>query len=373
MFLNMKILLEITLLVSLNLFLFGFLQRKMVLLIIVQQEQLAIYKRTVKKSKIKERDRFFWMILSRIWPEWESRLVIVRPETIIRWNRRRFKDYWRKRSLPTGKVGRPRIAFEHIDFIRRISSDHPEYGADRIAGILSENFGVEHAPSTIQKYMVRQGNPPRGTQQWSTFLKNEASGIWCCDFMVQFTFFFTGIYIFIIMELESRKIVHVGVTEHPTLDWVKQQIRYATPWGETPRFLIHDNDGKFGQHRIEIINETTGRKTTYRSSLDFWLSQTMGIKGIPIPYGAPNANAHQERLCGTVRRECLDYVIILNERHLYKILKEYVAWYNHGRFHQGIIGIPDAYPELKAKKPDRGNIVAIPVLNGLHHDYRLVA
>jgi len=369
----MKILLDITILMGLNLFLFGFLQRKMVLWVIAQQEQLAVYKRTVKKPKIKERDRIFWMILSNIWPEWKSRLVIVRPETVSRWSRRRFKDYWREISNGKGKAGRPPITSEHIDFIRRISSDHPEYGADRIAGMLKENLGVEHAPSTVEKYMVKKGTPPRGTQQWSTFLKNQASAIWCCDFMVQFTFFFTGVYIFIIMELESRKIVHFGVTEHPTLDWVKQQIRNATPWGACPRFMIHDNDGKFGQQRIEIINEKIGRKNTYRSSLDFWLSRSMGIKGIPIPYNAPDANAHCERLNGTLRRECLDHMIILNARHLYRILKEYVAWYNHGRYHQGIDGIPDAYPELKVKKPDSGKIVAIPVLNGLHHDYRLAA
>ena len=216
--------------------LFGYVQRKMSLLILAQGQQLAVYKRMVKKPKLKERDRVFWMVLSRILPEWRSRLVIVRPETVIRWSRRRFKDYWQKISRGNGKVGRPQIPRDHINFIKRISSDHPEYGADRIAGILRENFGVEHVPSTVQKYMEKTANPPRGTQQWRTFMKNHASAIWCCDFMMQFTFFFTGVYIFVVMELKSRKIVHFGVTEHPTLHWVKQQIRNATPWGEIPRF-----------------------------------------------------------------------------------------------------------------------------------------
>jgi len=175
------------------------------------------------------------------------------------------------------------------------------------------------------------------------------------------------------MKLENREIVHFGVTEHPKLEWIKQQIRESTPWGDTPLFLIHDNDGKYGQQRIEVVNEKTGSKNTYRSSFDFWLSNTMGIKGIPMPYEAPNANAHLERLCGTIRRECLDKVIFFNERHLYKILKEYVNWYNGGRYHQGIDGIPDVYPELKEKKTGEGKLVAIPVLNGLHHDYRLAA
>lgn len=137
--------------------------------------------------------------------------------------------------------------------------------------------------------------------------------------------------------------------------------------------MIHDNDGIFGQHPREIINEKTGRKNVYRSSLDFWLKETMGIKGIPIPYEAPNANAHQERLNGTLRRECLDYMIIMNPRHLFRILKEFIEWYNRARFHQGIDGIPDPYPELQEEKLKSGKLIAIPVLNGLHHDYRLAA
>ena len=369
----MELLLEIAILAGLNALLFVCIQRKIMMQVIVQHQQLAVYKRSVKKLKIKERDRIFWMMLSIFWSEWKSRLIIVKPETILRWNRRRFKDYWKIISRPKCKAGRPKIDREHVDFIRKISAEHPEYGAERIAGILKENFGVDHAASTVDKYRVKHPKPPRGTQQWSTFLKNHASAIWCCDFVVQFTFFFVPIYIFIIMELSSRKIVHFRVTKHPTLPWVKNQIRHATPWGECPRFIIHDNDGIFGQHRVTIINETTGRLNTYRSSLDFWLSEVMDSKGIPIPYGAPNANACQERLNGTLIHECLDHMIIFNERHLHRILNEYIAWFNHARYHQGIEGIPEPYPELQEEKPEHGKIIAIPVLGGLHHDYRLAA
>jgi putative transposase len=215
--------------------------------------------------------------------------------------------------------------------------------------------------------------PPRSSPTWRTFLKNHASAIWACDFMVQFTLSFVPIYIFVIMELKSRKIVHFGLTEHPSLPWIKQQIRNATDCGEGPGFLLHDNDGIFGQHPIEIVNQKTGRKNTYRSSFDFWLSEVMGIKGIPTPYCAPNANSYCERLLGTLRGECLDHMPILNDRHLYRILKEYIIWYNRGRYHQGIEGIPDPYSELQGKKPEHGKIISIPVLNGLDHDYRLAA
>jgi len=364
---------EIVALAGLNLFLFGYLERKMAVHLLAAHQQLAVYRRTVKRPRIREGDRLFWVLLSRIWPEWKSWLVIVKPDTVLRWNRKRFRDYWRKLSTPETKEGRPPITREHIEFIRRISSEHPEYGAQRIAGILWNNFGVRHAKSTIEKYRVKTQTGPRGTQAWSTFLKNQASAIWCCDFLVQYSFFFVPIYVFVIMELSSRKIVHFGVTEDPGLAWVKQQIRHATSWGECPQFLIHDNDGIFGQHHVTVLDETQGKRKTYRSSLDCWLWEVMGMKGIPIPYGAPNANAHCERCLGTLRRECLDCVIIFGERHMRRVVSEYVTWFNHGRYHQGIDGIPEPYAELRAQKPKHGKVVSIPVLNGLHHDYRLAA
>ncbi len=313
------------------------------------------------------------MILSRFWVEWKSKLIIAKPETVLKWNRRRFKDYWRKLSCQTPKVGRPPITPEHIDIIRRISTEHPEYSAKRIAGILNKNFGIHYAKSPVDKYRAKRPTSPRGTQTWRTSLKNQGSAIWCCDFMIEYTFFFVPIYIFVVMELASRRIVHFGVTEDPSLAWVKHQIREATPWGDCPRFLIHDNDGIFGQHKNTVFNQRTKRQNTYRSSLDYWLKEVMDIKGIPIPYLAPNANAHCERCLGTLRRECLDHVIIINRRHLLKTLTEFISWSNHARFHQGIDYIPDPYPVLKEEKPKQGKVVSLPVLNGLHHDYRLVA
>ena len=370
----MKILIEIILLVALNLFLFFYIQRRMILLIAVQHQQLAIYKRTKKRPRIKERDRVFWMALSKIWISWKSHLVIVKPETVIRWHRRKFKDYWRKLSRSKKSLGRPPITKEHIAFIKHISAEHPDFSGKRITGMLKELFGVEHAPSTANKYRVKNKKPPRGTQQWSTFLKNHASSIWSFDFCIQLTFYFSRIYILVIMELENRRIVYITATMHPTLDWLKQQIRYAT-WDEYPRFLIHDNDGIFGQLGKSISAKLNGRSVSCRSSLDVWLANVMQIQGIPTPYFAPNANAYCERLIGTLRRECLDHVLVFNLQQLNRLLKQYKDFYNHERYHQGIKRIPDPAVDISEsqKRKGKGKLVSKPILNGLHHSYRLVA
>ena len=188
---------------------------------IALRQQLVVYLRRQRRPVLKNRDRLFWIVLSRIWPQWKSALVLVKPETVIRWQKKRFRNFWRKKSKP----GRPRINRQHIEFIRRISGDHPEYGEDRIALQLEVKFGIKHSPTTIRRYMVRITRPYRPSQSWKTLLKNQADAIWTCDYCIQYTVRFTALYIFVIMELGSRQVVQVGVTEHPTLKWVKQQGR----------------------------------------------------------------------------------------------------------------------------------------------------
>jgi putative transposase len=292
------------------------------------RQQLTVYKRKRRRPGLKNRDRLFWALLSRLWSDWRS-------------------------------------------VLRRAS--HPEYGEDRIALEFEVKFGISHSPATIRKYMVKPSRPRRDSLSWHTFLKNQASAIWTCDFCVQHTVKFTALYIFIVMELGSRKVVHVNVTEHPTLAWVKQQLRDAT-FEEQPNFLIHDNDGIFGQLGKAVTREVNGKKLSCRSSLDVWLAETRGIRGIPTPYHAPNAQAHVERFIGTLRRELLDRTLVWNEGQLRAVLAEFVRdWYNSSRVHQGIHGIPDPPPELADEKPADGKLVARPICGGLHHDYRWVA
>ena len=335
------------------------------------RQQLAVFQRQCKRPRLTPTDRGFWMVLTRLWNGWANAVIIVKPKTVIGWCNRGFRVWWRHKSKP----GRPRIPQEHINYSKRISSDHPEWGEDKIAEELAAKFGIKHSGSTVRQYMVPRGSPPRGGQTWRTFIKNHAKEIWACDFLIQPTALFSVVYIFVVMEIGSRRIVHWNVTTSPSLGWVKQQIREATPWGEAPRFLIHDNDGIFGQysHRPTVI-KADGKKRTYRCQMDHWLDNVMGIEGIPIPYGAPNANAHVERFNRTLREDALDHFVFFGEDHIRRVMAEYIEYYNRARPSQAIHAIPDPYPELREPLPAfGGRLVARPVLGGLHHDYRLAA
>jgi len=274
-------------------------------------------------------DRLFWILLRRLWSGWDRSLIVVKPETVIAWHREGIRLFWRRRSQG-GKLGRPRIPRKHIDFIRRISGDHPEWGEDRIVEELSAKFGISHSPSTIRRYMVPRHGSPRGDQTWRTFIRNHARQVWACDFLTQHTAFFAVAYVFVVMEIESRRIVHINVTRNPTLAWVKQQFREATSEDLAPRFLVHDNDGIFGQWGRAVTFEQSGHRRSYRCHLDRWLGGVMEIDGLPIPYGAPNASPYVERLIRTLRQEALDHFLFLSEEHIRRVVREYIRFYNRG-------------------------------------------
>ena len=260
----MEILICILAVQVLNLLAFAWLDRTALVRVLALRQQLAVYKRKAKKPRLRNRDRLFWLLLSRIWNDWASELIIVKPETVIRWRKKKFREYWSRKSRR--RSGRPAIPREHIAFIRRISSDHPEYGEDRIALELEIKFGIKHSPTTIRKYMVKRRHGPRDSQAWRTFLRNQATGIWGCDFFVQHTIRFHVFYVLVIMELASRKTVCFNVTVYLTLEWTKQQIRNAN-FEEQPKFLLHDNDGKFGQFGRPVQVERAGHKVSCRSAL----------------------------------------------------------------------------------------------------------
>jgi hypothetical protein len=290
------------------------------------RQQLTIYRRTQKTVRLRTEDRIFWVILRRLWSGWDRALVVVQPETVIAWHRRGFKLFWRRKSGPL--IGRPRIPRSHIAFIRRISGDHPEWGEDKIADECAAKFGIAHSPTTVRRYMVSRGRTPRGTQAWRTFIGNHAKEVWACDFLTQYTAFFAVVHVFVIMEVGSRRIVHANVTTSPTLAWVKQQIREATG-DRSPRFLLHDNDGVFGQYGRGVLTRC-GDRRTYRCHLDRWLGEALRIHGLPIPYGAPNASPHIERFMRTLRQEALDHFIFLSPDHVRRVVSEYVRYYEQG-------------------------------------------
>ena len=198
------------------------------------------------------------------------------------------------------------------------------------------------------------GQPRRPNQNWSTFLKNHSQEIWSCDYFGVTDIFFRQLYAFVIVELGSRRIVHVGITKHPTDEWTAQQLREATPFEQRPKYLIRDNDRKFGPKFEEVAKSTN-------------------IEIIKTPFYAPNANAICERLIGTLRRECLDFFLILSERHLTTVLKEYVQCYNNSRPHQGIGQLRPGLIKSGMLEDGEGKIIAFPVLGGLHHTYQRAA
>jgi transposase InsO family protein len=294
-------------------------------------------------------------------------LVVVKPATVISWHRQAARRYWRWRSRGPG---RPRIPRDHIALIRRISGQHPEWGEDRIAGELAIKLGVRHSTSTVRRYMVRRSEP-RGGQTWRTFIANHAHQVFALDFLTQTTAFFAVVYILVVMEVGSRRIVAINATTSPGLEWVKQQIRQATAWCRAPRSLLHDNDGIFGQYRDGRRRGEKRRR--YRCQLDLWLTEVMGIRALPIPYGAPNASPHIERFNLTLRTEALDHFIFLNVGHVLAVCRQFVEYYNRARPSQALHAIPDPYPELTNPPKETGQVEARPVLGGLIHDYRRAA
>jgi transposase InsO family protein len=366
--------LAILLIELVHLGLFGWLNRRSLCRLLVAEQQLRVYKRQVKRPTIKDRDRLFWVLLAKVFRGWRQYLTIVEPQTVLAWQKRRVSEWWRRKSRRG--PGRPPIRKIHVDLIKRMARDDPSMGEDAIDLELKLKFGISHSPTTIAKYMrqARQRGPNgRKSLSWVAFLQNQAAAIWACDLFVVHTVGLRAVYVFIIMHLESRKIVHFNTTEHPTLPWIKQQVRNAGLDNAEPKFLLHDNDGCFGQLGRTKCVEREGKVVSCRSALDGWLWETMGIRGIATPSRAPNANAHCERLIGTLRRSCLDHFLIWNQRHLSRILPEMVGWYNSARVHQGLHGIPDPDPELERPAPTHAKVIAIPILGGLHFDYRRAA
>jgi transposase InsO family protein len=236
-------------------------------------------------------------------------MVIIRPETVVRWHRRGFKAFWRWKSR--GAPGRPRIPKDIRDLIREVSIANPLWGAPRLHGELLK-VGIDVAQSTVAKYMVKGRRPP--SQSWKTFLTNQAEGIASIDLFVVPTAAFKLLYALVILGHDRRRLVQVAVTAHPTSDWIARQISEAFPWETAPKYLIRDRDGAYGQ--------------VFRRRLG-----AMGIRDRPTTARSPWQNGHVERLIGSIRRECLDHVIVFGEAHLRRMLRAYLDYYNGTRTH----------------------------------------
>jgi transposase InsO family protein len=280
-----------------------------------------------------------WM--TWLWPSLLGLPRVVRPDTILRWHRAGFRAYWRWKSR--GRPGRPRASRELRELIQRMSKENPLWGAPRIHGELLK-LGFEIAESTVSKYMIRRRGPP--SQTWRTFLRNHAHAIAAIDLCVVPTLTFECLFAFLVLGHGRRQLLWFAVTRHPTAEWLAQQIVEAFPWGAAPTYLVRDNDRAYGQAFTRRL-------------------RTMGIRDRPISPRSPWQNPYVERLIGTLRRECLDHVLIYGERHLRRILTLYSLYYNETRTH---LGLGKDAP-LRRHIERSGTIVTTPILFGLHHRY----
>src|SRR6267143_1706840 len=306
------------------------------------RHQLIVLQRRVRgRVQLTNGDRLFLVTLYRWFPSVLRAITIVRPETLVRWHRAGFRRYWRWKSR--SRAGRPPIDADRRALIRRMSVDNPLWGAPRIHGEVLK-LGFDVAQSTVAKYMVKRGGPP--SQGWLTFLHNHAPNIAAMDLFVVPTIGFDLLYAFVIVRLDRRDLVWVNVTANPTAEWVARQITEAFPWDEAPHYLIRDRDRIYGS----VVTRRL---------------RAMGIRDKPTAPASPWQNGFAERLIGSIRRECLDHVIVLGEAHLRRTLKSYAAYYNSVRTHRSLHkDAPISRPTHQA-----GMIRSHPVLGGLHHHY----
>jgi transposase InsO family protein len=319
------------------------------------RKQLSLYHERRKKPRRPDpATRVALVVLSR-WLDWRALLTVVQPETLIRWHRQGWRLFWRWKSRP----GRPPIPANLQQLIVSMARANPAWGEARVADEILLKLGLTVSPRTVGRYL-RRLRPSRGgrrTQRWATFVRNHAHAVLACDFFTTVTVRFRVLYVFVVLDVGTRRIIHWNVTEHPTANWTIQQCRAAFTGETAHRFLIHDRDAIYAP----VVDRAI---------------RSMGLRVLKTPARTPQANAVCERLIGTIRRECLDWLIPFHERHLRGILRAWVMHYNRGRPHASLgPGIPEPSPirpqPTGHRLPTDGRVIATPVLNGLHHEYQL--
>jgi putative transposase len=313
--------------------------------VLALRHQLAVLRRQrPSRPSLRRGDRQLWSWLYRVWPRCLKVMVLVKPATVIQWHRQGFRRYWRWRSR-SQRAGRPEVNREIRELIRQMSIANPLWGAPRIHGEMLK-LGIEVSQATVGRYMLRRHGPPSPT--WRTFLRNQIDGIAAIDMFVVVTAAFRLLYVSVILGHARRKILHLNVTQHPTAGWLSRQITEAFPWDTAPRYLLRDRDTSYGERFQER-------------------ARVMGITEVITALRSPWQNAYVERVIGSIRRECLDHVLVINERHLRRVLSSYADYYHRSRTHLSLAkDCPDARP---IQRPNNSNVIAIPQVGGLHHRY----
>jgi transposase InsO family protein len=320
------------------------------------RKQLACYlERRVRPRRTDNASRITLVVLSRF-VQWRELLTIVRPDTLVRWHRGLVGLFWRAKSR---RHGRPRIPAELQRLIAEMAVANRMWGEERIAAELRLKLGLTLSPRTVRRYMPRHPRMRggRSTQSWAAFLRNHAGAVLACDFFLVVTATFQRIYVFVILDITTRRVVHWNLTNHATAEWTIQQFRNGLPLDGAYRFLVHDRDGIFAP----VLDDAL---------------RSMSLHVLRTPVRAPQANAHCERWIGTARRECLDWIIPLNERHLQRVLAEWFAHYNGERPHSALgPGLPDEPTRRTTLTGHRlspeHRVVIHARIGGLHHDHRL--
>jgi putative transposase len=308
------------------------------------RHQLAVLWRRSRKPKLGQADRLLWLALRRLWPGWQKGLLLFQPQTVIAWHRQGLRLFWRWRSRSRG--GRPTLDRELSTLIRHMWSSNPTWGSKRIQAELAK-LGISVSDSTIRKYRPKN-RPSPSAQTWKTFLQNHAQALIAVDFFAVPTASFRVLYVFLVLAHDRRKVLHFNITGSPSALWTAQQMVEAFPYATPPRYLLRDRDGIYGADFVRRV-------------------EALGLEQKLIAPRSPWQNPIVERLIGSIRRECLDHVIVLNGPHLRQILSDYLAYYHRDRTHRGLE--QDSPDSRLVESPDQGEIIELPVLGGLHHRY----
>jgi len=318
-------------------------KHQLTLEVLALRHQITVLNRQHPKPKLRPGDRWIWVTLMRWWPGWKSALLIFRPETVIGWQRAGFRLFWRWKSRP--RIGRPGKDRELIQLIRRMWAVNPTWGSPRIRDELAK-LGLHVSTATIRKYRPKATG--HRSQNWWTFLRNHLGAVAAMDFFVVPTATFRLLYVLVVLRHERRKMIHFNITDAPTATWTAQQIVNAFPYDTAPQYLLRDRDSIYGSTFVQRV-------------------EGMGIQQKLIAPRSPWQNPYVERLIGSIRRECLDRVIILDERQLKQILESYFQYYHGVRPHRSLDH--DSPVPRPVQSPDCGKVIEIPLVGGLHHHY----
>src|SRR5271168_4517874 len=321
-------------------------RRSIVLENIALRQQLAVLKRRRPRPRLDLLDKLFWVAARRFWSEWKQALIVVTPETVVRWHRAGFRLYWRLISRARTQVGRRETSQEVRELIFRMVVENPTWGAPRIHGELIM-LGFDLSERTISRWMKRAPRNPEPAKRWLAFLRNHREAIAAMDFFTVPTITFGVLYCFFVIGHDRRRILHFNVTKHPTSPWVVQQLREAFPFELAPRFLIFDRDAKYG---LEVPVAVRSLK----------------MSPVRTSFESPWQNGVAERWVESCRRDLLDHIIAMNERHLKRLLSEYVRYYHDDRTHPGL---GKGTPGSRMRSVASGRILSRERLGGLHHRY----